>query len=108
MLKTIAILLAVTAATIAGDYFIKIASDKPKGLLTITFGIGLVLYALPAIGWYFLMKSHSLAVIGVIYSAATVIMLAILSTLVFHEAFGWREGLGITLALMAVAIVGLR
>lgn len=102
------ILIAVTGATLLGDYFIKIASGKAVGLLSPTFAVGLMLYALPAVGWYFLMKSHSLTVIGVLYSAATLILLALLGVFVFDETFGWREGLGITLALVAVAIVGLR
>lgn len=107
-MRTALILIGVTGATLLGDYFIKVASGKAVGLLSPTFAAGLMLYALPAVGWYFLMKSHSLAVIGVLYSAATLILLAMLGVFMFNETFGWREGLGIALALMAVVIVGLK
>lgn len=107
-MKTVLILMAVTGATLLGDYFIKIASGKSDGLLSLNFVAGIVLYALPAVGWYFLMKSHSLAVIGVLYSTTTLVLLALLGVFVFNETFGWREGAGITLALAAVLIVGLK
>ena len=81
------ILMAVTGATLIGDYFIKIASEEPTGLMSASFAFGIVLYALPAIGWFFLMKSHSLAVIGVLYSSTTVILLALLGIFVFKVTF---------------------
>ena len=104
-MKTILILCAVTITTLLGDYGIKVASGKPDGLFSKTFILGAVLYSMPAIGWYFLMKSNSLAMIGVLFSASTVIFLAMLGVLVFKEAFGWREGIGISLAVLAVAVM---
>ena len=65
----------------------------------------MLLYALPAIGWFFLMRSHSLAAIGVFYSAATILILAGLGVIVFKEAFGVRELLGVSLAIAAVAVI---
>lgn len=107
-MRTFFILMAVTGATLLGDYFIKIASGKDTGLQSPVFATGLLLYALPAVGWYFLMKSHSLAVIGVLYSTTTMILLAFLGAFVFNETFGWREGLGIALAIAAVLTVTLK
>ena len=104
-MTSILILVTITVLTIAGDYFIKLASDQPGGLTTAVFAAGVALYALPAIGWFFLMRSHSLAAIGVFYSAAVIILLAGLGTLVFKEAFGLREGLGVTLAVAAVVVM---
>ncbi len=64
-----------------------------------------MLYGSPAIGWFFLMRSHSLAAIGVFYSAATIFLLAILGTVVFREPFGPREWLGLALAIAAVVVM---
>lgn len=100
------ILVVITLLTMAGDYYIKLASARPDGLLTAGFALGVVLYALPALGWFFLMRSHSLAAIGVFYSSATILLLAALGTLVFGEAFGLREGIGVTLAVAAVVVMG--
>lgn len=99
------ILAAITAFTLLGDYLIKVASDKDGGLLTWWFVGGALLYALPAIGWFYLMKSHSLAMIGVMYSASTILLLAALGYFVFKEALGWREVIGLTLAIASVAVM---
>lgn len=107
-MRTALLLIIVTVVTLVGDYFIKVASGKLNGLLTPTFAIGLVFYGLPAIGWFYLMRSHALSVIGVLYSAATILLLTGLSIFVFKEGFGWREGLGVTLALLAVTVIGLK
>lgn len=104
-MKTALILTAIILVTLVGDYLIKITSQKPAGLTTLTFLGGALLYALPAIGWFYLMRSHSLAAIGVFYSAASILILAGLGVFVFKEAFGFREVLGVSLALAAVVVI---
>ena len=104
-MRLIFILLAVTGATLLGDFFIKSAGQRPEGLLSREFIIGMILYNLPAFGWFFLMRSHSLAMIGVLYSVSTIILLAALGSFVFKEAFGVGEAAGVTLALLAVVIM---
>lgn len=52
------------------------------------------------------MRHHSLAMIGVLYSSATILLLALLGEVVFREAFGWRDALGIALAIAAVLVMG--
>ena len=104
-MKSALILMAIILVTILGDYLIKVASQKPNGLMTAIFAGGVLLYALPAVGWFYLMRSHSLAAIGVIYSAATILILAGLGVFVFKEAFGLREVLGVSLAIAALAVI---
>ena len=104
-MNSIAILGAVVVVTIFGDYFIKLASVKPDGLTSPLLLLGALFYATSAVGWYFLMKIHSLAAIGALYSAATILVLAALGFFVFKEAIGLREGIGIALALLAVAVL---
>jgi len=98
-------LAAIMVLTLAGDYCIKLASDRSDGLTTGTFLLGALLYGIPAVGWFFLMRSHSLAVAGVLYAASTVIMLAGLGYFVFREALGLREVAGMVLAISAVVVV---
>ena len=102
---TVLILTVVTALTIAGDYLIKLASGGQDGLASKTFLLGAALYALPSIGWFFLMQSHSLAAIGVYYSAAVLVLLAALGYLFFGEALGPREIVGLSLAIASVAVM---
>jgi undecaprenyl phosphate-alpha-L-ara4N flippase subunit ArnF len=103
--QTIFILLAVTGATLVGDYLIKLASDREAHPRSLTFVLGMILYGLPGIGWFYLMKSHSLAAVAVFYSASTIMMMAALGALVFREAFGLREAVGISLAVTSVAVM---
>jgi drug/metabolite transporter (DMT)-like permease len=99
------IFIGITVITVFGDYFIKTSSAKPEGLTSLAFLFGAILYGLPAIGWFFLMKSHSLAMLGAFYSASTIIILASLGYFVFKEAFGMREMLGISLSISAVLVM---
>lgn len=99
------ILAAITGLTLLGDYAIKVSTEKDAGLISSWFLFGAILYGLPAIGWFFLMKSHSLAMIGVMYSASTMLLLAALGYFVFKETFGWREIVGLGLAVAAVIVM---
>ena len=95
----------VTGVTLLGDYLLKTATTKPAGMMSAWFAGGVLCYALLAIGWYFLMKSNSLATIGVMFSASTIILLATLGYFVFKEQFGLREALGVSLAILAVVVM---
>lgn len=99
------VLIAITVVTLFGDYFIKLASDRPEGIASSVFIMGAILYGLPAFGWFMLMKNHSLAAIGVLYSASTIVLLAGLGYFVFHETFGWREVFGVSLAIASVVVM---
>ncbi len=92
-------------ATLAGDYFLKRATRTSEGLFSAWFIGGAAIYGLLAFGWYFLMKSNSLASIGVMFSASTILLLAALGYFVFKEQFGIREALGVSLAILAVVIM---
>jgi len=102
-----AILAAIVALTVLGDFFIKVASDRPGAPWSMPFVLGAILYGMPARGWFDLMRTHSLAAIGVIYSASTILLLAALGTVAFGERLGGWEGLGIVLALASVVATGM-
>ena len=104
-MKPILLIAIVTALSICGDYLVKMASSQPSGLASYMFLAGAILYGLPAIGWFFLMKENSLAMIGVGYSGATIIILTAMGTLFFNEAFGIREAVGTALAILSVAVM---
>ena len=105
MVNSSLVLLAIVITQIGGDYFIKIASARPDGLVSIEFTVGVILYGATALGWYFLMKNHSLAEIGVVYSASTILLLATLGYFVFHENVGPRQFVGLTLAILSVIVM---
>jgi drug/metabolite transporter (DMT)-like permease len=99
------ILIAILLTTLLGDYYLKLASSSTFGLRSTHFLAGAVISAIPAFGWFFLMRDHSLATIGVIYSASTIILLAAMGVILFKETFGVREAIGISLAIASVVIM---
>ena len=107
-MSTFIILTAIIVTQIIGDYYIKVASGRTDGMLTSTFMLGVVFYSATAFGWYFLMKTHSLAAIGVLYSASTILLLTALGYFVFKESIGLRDCLGITLAILSVLVMSYR
>ena len=105
-MKSVGILIVITVLTLLGDYCIKLASSRSDGLRSLTFVAGVIFYGLPAIGWYFLMQLHSLAAIGVFYSAATILLLAGLGYFVFDERLDLREMVGLAFAIGAIVLMG--
>lgn len=99
------ILFGIVVITVIGDYCIKIASGRDIGLASLQFLVGALMYGLPAVGWLYLMRVHSLAAIGVFYSATTLLLLAGLGYFVFKENFGLRKGVGLTLAIMSLVVM---
>jgi drug/metabolite transporter (DMT)-like permease len=95
----------VIGATLIGDYFLKSALQKSESLLSLNVGLGVTAYGLVAIGWFYVLKSNTLALASVIYSAATVITLSALGYFVFKEQFGMREALGVSLAVLSVVVM---
>jgi undecaprenyl phosphate-alpha-L-ara4N flippase subunit ArnF len=51
------------------------------------------------------MQTHSLAMVAVLYSTATLVLLTLLGVVVFRESLGFRDALGVTLALAAVLVM---
>lgn len=105
MIRSLFILSIVTAATVLGDYFLKVATEKSEGVMTGWFAAGAIIYGLLAFGWYFLMRSNSLGTIAVMFSASTIVLLTALGHFVFKEQFGLREGIGVSLAVLSVLVM---
>lgn len=99
------LLTLVTAMTVGGDYFIKISTGHAAGMSSAFFVIGTLLYGLSSIGWFYLMRSHSLTWIAVSYSATTLIFVALLGVVVFGEALRLRDAAAVALALAAVLLI---
>jgi drug/metabolite transporter (DMT)-like permease len=90
---------------IAGDYFLKRASEQDRPITTWVFLVGLVLYASTAFAWVFVMRHLKLATIGVVYSISMVLMLAAMGTLFFGETLSRTEIAGIVLAVASLVLL---
>ncbi len=93
---------------IAGDYFLKRASERQAPLATGWFLAGLVLYGSTAFAWVFVMRHLKLATIGVVYSVSMVLMLAGMGVLFFEESLSRTEIAGIALAVAALFLLARR
>ncbi len=105
-MRTIIILTLIILLTLWGDYLIKQAADRPNGLTSLALLVGGLFYGITAIGWFFLMRSHSLAAVGVFYSSMSLLLLAGLGYFAFKEAFGPREAVSVSLALLSIIVMG--
>jgi multidrug transporter EmrE-like cation transporter len=94
-----------SAVGIAGDYFLKRASQRDRPLPTPDFLVGLVLYGSTAFAWVFVMRHLKLATIGVIYSISMVLLLAAMGVLFFGESLSRTELAGIALAVLALILL---
>lgn len=91
--------------TVAGDYFIKTATQHSAGILSLPFVIGAVLYGFSAVGWFYLLLHHSLTWVAVSYSVSTLIFLALLGVVVFEETIRSRDVLAVSMALGAMLLI---
>jgi drug/metabolite transporter (DMT)-like permease len=101
----VAVAVVMSAVGIAGDYFLKRASERDNPLATGWFQAGLVLYASTAFAWVFVMRHLKLATIGVIYSVSMVLLLAGMGVVFFDESLSRSEVAGIILAIAALFLL---
>jgi small multidrug resistance pump len=90
---------------VAGDYFLKLASEQENSLRSIWFYVGFALYASTAFGWVFVMKHLKLATIGVVYSVAMILLLTTVGVVVFRESLNYYEIAGLLMAIAALVLL---
>ena len=105
--KLLALIITVGLALISviGDYFINLAGEGRKDIVTRWFVIGLIIYASTAFGWFFVMKHIKLSTMGVYYAVPTIVFLALISVFSFKESINIYEVLGIILAILSVVLM---
>ena len=99
------LLALIVVLTIVGDYALKYASLKTSPFVSSWFVLGALLYGATAIGWIALMRSHDLAQIAVLYSAATIISLTLVGLVSFGETLSMKQVIGLSAALLSVFLI---
>lgn len=89
---------------IAGDVLIKQAADRAL-LASAPMVLGIVLYAVSAVCWFYAMRHVSLGQAAVAYSMLTLVALCLIGAVAFNEPMGLREVAGLTCALAAMALM---
>lgn len=99
------ILVVIVGLTICGDFALKCASLKNSPLVSTWFMGGTLLYAGTALGWVFLMQSHNLTQIAVLYSAATILALTAVGYGFFGESVSTKQLIALCAALLSVVLI---
>jgi multidrug transporter EmrE-like cation transporter len=104
---SLAILITIgfSAVGVIGDYFLKLASQQASPLRSGWFYIGFAVYASTAFGWVIVMKHLKLAVVGVVYSVAMIVLLTAVGAIGFGESLGPREIAGVILAVASIVLL---
>ncbi|WP_299965201.1 EamA family transporter [uncultured Roseobacter sp.] len=90
---------------IIGDFAIKTAADAGHAITSTYVAIGVALYALSALFWFYAMQHVTLAQAGVAYSMLTLIALALIGALWFGETLHAREYAGLGCALLSMLLM---
>lgn len=104
--RILLIVIGIAILTVVGDWFIKLASTESRPILNRWFGAGCVMYLLGTFGWVFVMPHMKLAAIGVVYSLAIVVLMALLGVFVFGESINRYEVAGLGLGIIAIVLLG--
>lgn len=101
----ILITLVLAAVCVAGDYFLKVASELNRPFFSRYFFAGMFVYAASAFGWVIVMRTMKLAEVGVFFSVSIVICLTALGYFFFNETLKPREIAGVILAVASLILL---
>ena len=101
----IIVLLIVELVCLWGDYCLKKASMEQNWEGWRLILAGCFLYAVSAIGFFYLMRSFKVFTLGVLHSFAVILLSVILSLVVFNEKINAREILGLILGIISIVLL---
>ena len=94
-----------TSFTAIGDSFLKKAGQF-KTTDYVFLLIGIFVYILSGIVWFYVYKQTKFSVAGSIYGVATALIFALVGIFYFKESIKPSEILGIVLAISSMALLG--
>lgn len=90
---------------VLGDYFIKLSGSGSQYISISKFIVGMFLYALTALGWFFVMKEMKLGILGIFYSVTTAVLLVIVGVVFFKEHLSIYDITGIILGIISIILL---
>ncbi len=90
---------------IVADYVIKLAADAGHTVTSTHVFLGVALYGIAAVLWFYSMQHVTLVQAGVAYSMLSLIALAIMGALWFDEPLRLRECAGLGCALLSMVLL---
>lgn len=96
---------ALSFITVGADYLVKRSSQAPGFSGWRSLLLGATIYALTAVGWFFVMRYVKLSVLGVLYAVTCAVLLVFLGVAQFHERLVWQEVMGVAFALVSLVLL---
>lgn len=103
--SAIFVVFLLSAAGVAGDYFLKLANDSDSPFTSRHFVLGTLIYASMAFGWVIVFRTLKFAHVGVYYSISTVLLLCLVGFFFFNETLKPMEIVGVCLALISLLLL---
>lgn len=97
--------LLTAALAITGDFYIKLAADSGRSMVSPNFFLGAAFYVASAAMWFVSLRQIGLAHAGVAYSMLTLLAVCALGVVVFDEKLHTKEMLGIGCAMLSMALM---
>ncbi len=94
-----------SVVTVAADFLIKKASEGKGFSEWPLLLVGGAIYALTAIGWFFVMRHLELSTLGALYAVTCVLLLSIIGVLSFQERIVPGEMVGIGFAIVSLVLL---
>ncbi len=101
----IVIIIFLSAVGVAGDYFIKLSGNGPKYINYVPFFTGMLIYAVTAFGWFYVMKHIKLSTLGVFFALTNIILLALLGVIFFKEHLSASDIIGIAFGVISIILL---
>jgi small multidrug resistance pump len=104
-MTAILLVAGVAALSAAGDFFLKLASERQGALGSIEFVWGAACYAISAIGVLYALRLMPVSILGIWYALLSLLFIVALGILVFGEELRPREALGLVFACAAIILM---
>jgi drug/metabolite transporter (DMT)-like permease len=101
----ILIVIFLSAFGVLGDYFMKISGSGIKYINYPLFLLGMSIYILGGIGWFFVMKHIKLSTLGMFFALTNIILLVSVGVFFFKERLNIYEVIGIILGVISIFIL---
>lgn len=98
----IAIILLVSVVSLLADLFLKKASDINNNFMLF---LGIFLYAIDALLWFYAYKYSKFSTVGIIYSLFIIFSSILIGIFFFKEKIALKEVIGIGLGIVAMYLL---
>ncbi|MBI2814555.1 MAG: EamA family transporter [Opitutae bacterium] len=102
----VAAVIGLSIVGVLAEWLLKLASQEDNSWRSPFLVVGVVVFAATCLGWVYVLKHLKLASSGSIYCVSTVLLLAVLGTVVFGEKLSATELAGVGFAVISLILLG--